>query len=154
MGKIYRPNVAAVIQRGDGCLLIGQRSDFPESWQFPQGGIDAGESPEQAVQREILEEVGIPSGAYSLGRRSGPHRYDFPSGPDRKGFCGQEQVYFLCALRDPAPRDADLAATCGEFAAILWVPVKGFPVHLAPPMKQSVYHQVLRDFFGTVEDWR
>ena len=53
MAKRYRPNVAAILQRGDGCVLIGQRADYPESWQFPQGGIDAGESPEDAARREI-----------------------------------------------------------------------------------------------------
>jgi putative (di)nucleoside polyphosphate hydrolase len=37
---VYRPNVAAILQRADGRVLIGQRSDFPESWQLPQGGLD------------------------------------------------------------------------------------------------------------------
>jgi putative (di)nucleoside polyphosphate hydrolase len=147
MAKPYRPNVAAILQRGDGCVLIGQRADYPESWQFPQGGIDAGESPEDAARREIAEEVGLAPDAYELTARSGPHRYDFPTGRDRRGHDGQEQIYFLCRLREADPQ-IDLRGTCGEFAAVRWVPTANFPVHLAPPMKQEVYREVLREFFG------
>lgn len=148
MKKRYRPNVAAILQRHDGLVLIGQRSDHPESWQFPQGGIDRGESPEEAVRREILEEVAVPAEAYRITARSGPYRYDFPNGPDRRGFWGQEQHYFLCALREEPETTIDLGATCGEFVAVRWVPVEDFPVDLAPPMKQAVYREVLRRHFG------
>jgi putative (di)nucleoside polyphosphate hydrolase len=152
MKKRYRPNVAAILQRPDGLVLIGQRSDFPESWQFPQGGIDEGESPEQALRREVQEEVGIAADAYQVTARSGPHRYDFPAGPDRRGFDGQEQVYFLCSLLGKTPPKPDLTGTCGEFSALRWVEVHDFPVHLAPPMKQEVYRTVLRQIFPRPAD--
>ncbi len=154
MKKRYRPNVAAILQRTDGLVLIGQRADYPESWQFPQGGIDRGETAEDAVRREIEEEVDIAPGAYTIAARSGPHRYDFPSGRDRRGHDGQEQIYFLCRLHGPVEPKIDLAATCGEFAAVRWVSVEGFPVHLAPPMKQDVYRAVLRGLFPGPEDSR
>jgi len=147
MAKRYRPNVAAILQRSDGCVLIGQRSDYPESWQFPQGGIDKGESAEDAARREIAEEVGLAPDTYELTARSGPHRYDFPAGRDRRGHDGQEQIYFLCRVRSDASHEIDLRGTCGEFAAVRWVPTADFPVHLAPPMKQKVYREVLREFF-------
>ena len=152
MKKRYRPNVAAILQRPDGLVLIGQRSDFPESWQFPQGGIDEGESPEQALRREVQEEVGIAADAYQVTARSGPHRYDFPAGPDRRGFDGQEQVYFLCSLLGKTPPKPDLTGTCGEFSALRWVEVHDFPVHFAPPMKQEVYRTVLRQIFPRPAD--
>ena len=66
MPKLYRPNVAAIIRRTDGRVLLGQRSDFPESWQFPQGGVDEGESPADAVRREVLEETGLSDALYDL----------------------------------------------------------------------------------------
>jgi putative (di)nucleoside polyphosphate hydrolase len=147
MTKRYRPNVAAILQRADGRVLIGQRSDFPESWQLPQGGVDEGETAEDALRREVLEEVGIEPDEYTVAEQTGPHRYDFPFGQDRRGFHGQEQFYFLCRLRDAAAEEVDLSTTCGEFQAVRWVAVQDFPVHLAPPMKQDVYREVLGRLF-------
>ncbi len=152
MKKRYRPNVAAILQRPNGLVLIAQRSDYPESWQFPQGGVDRDESSEEAVRREIEEEVGIAPEAYTIAAQSGPHRYDFPGGFDRRGNAGQEQVYFLCRLHEDEPPAIDLAKTCGEFTAVRWVPVAGFPVHLAPPMKQAVYREVLQLLFDVGGD--
>jgi putative (di)nucleoside polyphosphate hydrolase len=149
MTERYRPNVAAIIQRGDGKLLIAQRSDYPECWQFPQGGIDKGEDPRAAVKREIQEEIALPATAYRIVEQRGPYRYNFPKGPDHRGFVGQEQTYFLCRLLGDPPPSIDLDhAGCGEFLAVRWVGVEGFPVHLAPPMKQGVYANVITDFFG------
>jgi putative (di)nucleoside polyphosphate hydrolase len=152
MPKRYRPNVAAVLQRADGRVLIGQRSDYPDSWQLPQGGIDRGESAEEALRREVLEEVGIGPDRYAITARTGPHRYDFPFGEDRRGYGGQEQTYFLCRLKETGDAEVDLSATCGEFQAVRWVEVENFPVHLAPPMKQQVYRDVLERLFATSED--
>ena len=148
MEKRYRPNVAAVLQLPDGRVLIGQRSDYPESWQFPQGGIDRNETPEQALRREVAEETGIREEAYRIAARTGPVRYDFPLGPDRRGYHGQEQIYFLCALKEAEPPVFEPETTCGEFAAVRWVGVEDFPVHLAPPMKQQAYREVLRRLFS------
>ena len=152
MPKRYRPNVAAVLQRADGRVLIGQRSDFPESWQFPQGGIDKGETAEDALRREVLEEVGIGPEEYTIAEQTGLHRYDFPFGQDRRGFHGQEQSYFLCRLHEKRAEEVDLSATCGEFQSVRWVAVQNFPVHLAPPMKQEVYREVLGRLFPQTED--
>ena len=152
MTKRYRPNVAAILQRADGRVLIGQRSDFPESWQLPQGGIDEGETAEDALRREVLEEVGIGPDEYTIAEQTGPHRYDFPFGQDRRGFHGQEQSYFLCRLREACPEEVDLSVTCGEFQAVRWVAVQDFPVHLAPPMKQQVYREVIGRLFPQSKD--
>ena len=53
----FRPNVAAILRRPDGRILIGERHDFPGSWQFPQGGIHGTETPEEALRRELAEEL-------------------------------------------------------------------------------------------------
>ena len=154
MPKPYRPNVAAIIQRADGRVLIGQRSDYPQSWQFPQGGIDRGESAEQALGREVHEEVGLADYLYEVTEQRGLYRYDFPKGPDRRGFHGQEQTYFLCRLRGPDTPECDPAKTCGEFTALQWVEIGDFPFDAVPPMKREVYRAVLRDFFGHETDSR
>jgi len=148
MGKRYRANVAAILQRADGKILIARRSDYPESWQFPQGGVGKGESAEEALSREVAEEVALPAGRYRIAAERGGYRYDFPHGPDKRGYDGQEQVYFLCRLEEGAESEIDPGRGCGEFTEASWVDVDSFPHHLVPPMKQEVYRRVLGDFFG------
>lgn len=147
MKNHHRPNVAAILRRPDGRVLIGQRSDHPSCWQFPQGGVDRGESPREALGREVEEEVGLPRESYRVVAERGPYIYDFPGGPDRRGHLGQCQTYFLCDLAAAEPV-IDLAGTCGEFLAVRWVEPAAFPLGLVPPMKQEVYRRVLADFFG------
>ena len=148
MAKRYRPNVAAILQRSDGLVLIARRSDFPESWQFPQGGVAGDESPEEALRREVNEEVALPARSYRIAARRDGYRYDFPSGPDNRGFHGQDQTYFHCLVGEGEEEKADAAKGCGEFTELRWVAVKDFPFHLVPPMKQAVYRRVLDDFFA------
>ena len=74
--KPYRPNVGIALFNASGQVLIGRRfrDDGPEiilpglEWQMPQGGIDAGEDPREAVMRELWEETGV--GQRRLSRRN------------------------------------------------------------------------------------
>jgi 8-oxo-dGTP pyrophosphatase MutT (NUDIX family) len=54
----YRLNVGIIVINDNGKLLLCKRKKI-DSWQFPQGGIDFGESPLKAAKRELYEEVGI-----------------------------------------------------------------------------------------------
>ena len=56
--KEYRPNVAVIIVNLSGKVLWCQRKQH-DGWQFPQGGIDKGETPVEAALRETKEEVGL-----------------------------------------------------------------------------------------------
>jgi putative (di)nucleoside polyphosphate hydrolase len=145
-GPIYRPNVAAIIRRPDHKILVGERSDVPGSWQFPQGGIKPGETPEQALERELLEEVSLPGGAYRIIERKGPYRYLFDKGRTKEGFHGQEQTYFLVELVpgfEPKPETSD-----PEFSALNWIVPSEFKIEWVPPFKREVYRKVLSLFFG------
>ena len=55
----FRPNVGIVICNEDDQVLWGRRVNGRDSWQFPQGGIHRGETPEVAMYRELEEEVGL-----------------------------------------------------------------------------------------------
>ena len=65
----FRSNVAIVIGDGNGRLFWAKRLG-QTAWQFPQGGIDRGESVEDALYRELFEEVGLESGDVSVIQRS------------------------------------------------------------------------------------
>jgi putative (di)nucleoside polyphosphate hydrolase len=51
----YRANVAAILRRTDGKILIGERADITYAWQFPQGGVKNNETLHEALQRELKE---------------------------------------------------------------------------------------------------
>ena len=103
MEKKYRPNVAAVILSNAypfKCeFFVARRADLNDVWQFPQGGIDEGESPKEALLRELKEEIGT-NKVEILSEYPEWLSYDFPSGASKKlyPFDGQTQKYFLVRL--------------------------------------------------------
>jgi putative (di)nucleoside polyphosphate hydrolase len=95
----FRPNVGIVLARPDGKVWLGRRADTPgpRNWQFPQGGVDEGESLEEAARRELYEETGARSVSL-LGRTEEWLAYRFPEGYRRskaaRGWLGQKQIWF------------------------------------------------------------
>lgn len=143
----YRPNVAFILQNAAGELLIGERGDLAGCWQFPQGGVKPGESLDQALAREVLEEICLPPDCYEVVRHLGPYRYEFANGRKKEGFDGQEQHYYLARLLGP-PSLVFQHPLGEEFARIRWVRPEDYSLDWIAPMKRAVYAQVFRDFFS------
>lgn len=147
----YRPNVAALVVNQQGMLLVCERANVPGAWQFPQGGVDPGESLREALHREIREEIGLSPGHYEvLGKREG-YRYLYP--PDvrsrklrKHGSHGQEQTYFLIRLKAKAP-EIDVNQKPREFRDHQWIKPEDFRIDWLPEFKRDVYREVMRDFF-------
>lgn len=100
----YRPNIGIILTNADGKALWGRRA-ARDGWQFPQGGIRAHESVEQALYRELHEEIGLSrSHVEVLGRTREWLRYDIPAefrrraGKREQVFRGQKQIWFLLRL--------------------------------------------------------
>ncbi len=147
----YRPNVAALIVNSVGNLLICERMTIPGAWQFPQGGVDSGESLEEALYREVREEVGLESRHYDVVERRDGYRYLYPEHARGKklrkhGSHGQEQTYFLCRLRQDAPQ-VNVNQKQREFRAYRWILPVEFDLDWLPGFKRDVYREVMRDFF-------
>ncbi len=142
----YRPNVAAILRNDRGEILICERIDADGSWQFPQGGVDAGETPERSLARELREEISVRPKDFRVVERRGPYRYLFPEGRMKKGFRGQEQLYFLVDFIGPESR-IDLATKHPEFKSFRWIQPAEFQIAWLPPMRREVYRAVFRDFF-------
>ncbi len=121
MEKPFRPCVVAVIRDAKGQVLAGERSDRPGAWQLPQGGIDPGEEPEEALMRELQEEIG--SDGLCIRSRSGDWiRYNFPETVNREmlqDFQGQQQIWFL--LEFLPGKGPDLSLSDGEFRDVRWM---------------------------------
>ncbi len=145
----YRPGVGAVLLNRDGLVFVGQRIDMAgEAWQLPQGGLDPGEEPRDAVLRELAEEIGT-NQAEIIACSSRPFRYDLPKeliGTVWHGrYRGQEQWWF--ALRfTGTDADIDLKAhKHPEFRAWRWVAMADLP-RLAIGFKRKLYEDVVAEF--------
>ena len=120
MNEKYRENVLAVIIDREKKILVGERADRPGVWQMPQGGIDKGENSEQALMRELREEIGT-NMVTIIRKLDTKISYDFPeelSGDIMKKYRGQIQDWFLLELKEEA--DLDLNKSLGEFKALDW----------------------------------
>ncbi len=78
MAEWFRRNAGAVVFRDDKKVLICRRNDMPDSWQFPQGGIEDGETPAMAGTRELKEETSL-EGLKRIITLDEPARYYFPA---------------------------------------------------------------------------
>ena len=144
----YRKNVAIVVVNKDGKILACQRSDIENAWQIPQGGIDEGETAEEALFRELEEELGT-SAVEIIGRLPGSISYDWPEKLHWRGYQGQEQIYYLVRVN----KDSDIrlfSQPTEEFSSCEWVSVTEFFSRLSG-FKKAAYTQgisQLQEMFG------
>ena len=146
--KRYRPNVAAIVLSSrypdEVEFFIAQRSDVPDSWQFPQGGIDEGENPKEALLRELKEEIGTDE-VEIIAEYPDWVSYDFPKTIAKKmyPYDGQRQKYFLVRLK-PGAR-IDLETKDPEFSDYKFVPYRELFKYVTF-FKRPVYKKVLEYF--------
>ena len=143
-----RQNAAAVIENSEGLILACERRNIRGAWQVPQGGIDEGESAEDAVLREIREETGIDSKFLKIVAKSSKVSYLFPrsvSWKSNKGkFDGQEQVYFRIKIADSGWK---LAEETEEFVSFEWITRKEMVARIVP-FKKDCYIKAFKELFG------
>lgn len=146
--KKYRPNVAAVILSARYPLvcefLIARRNDIKDVWQFPQGGIDEGESVKEALFRELKEEIGTDK-IEILASYPQQLKYDFPKTVAKRmyPFDGQSQTYFLVKLKNAAK--INLNTKHPEFDDYRFVKRKEI-FDLVTYFKRPVYQKVINYF--------
>ena len=150
----YRPNVAIVLVNGKNQVFWGKRIK-EHAWQFPQGGIKHGETPVQAMYRELEEEIGLQSDHVKiLGRTRDWLRYEVPekwlrrwkdgeSDAGARGtYRGQKQIWFLLRMTG---RDCDVKLRGSghpEFDAWRWNEY-WVPLENVIEFKREVYRQAL-----------
>jgi putative (di)nucleoside polyphosphate hydrolase len=146
----YRPCVGLMLFNRHGQVFVGKRIDQTvEGWQMPQGGIDDGEAPAEAVLRELKEETGTDK-AEVIGEMENWLTYDLPAhlvGIAFHGkYRGQRQKWF--ALRFLGQdSDIDLHTHQPEFAEWKWVDMAALP-GLIVPFKRDTYAAVIAAFRG------
>ena len=146
----FRPNVGIILLNQRNQVFWGKRIRT-HSWQFPQGGIDRGESPEQAMFRELHEEVGLhPNHVRVVARTRDWLRYEVPDRyirRDARGhYKGQKQIWYLLQL---VGHDWDLnlrATNHPEFDAWRWNDY-WVPLDAVVEFKRGVYDMALTELF-------
>ena len=146
--KNYRPNVAAIVLSAKYPLkceiFIASRTDVENAWQFPQGGIDDGESADEALHRELEEEIGTRD-IEIIAEYPEWVSYDFPPAIAKKmyPFDGQIQKYYLVKLKKGAK--VNINTKIPEFSEYKFVPTKNIYDYITF-FKRTVYKQVLKYF--------
>jgi putative (di)nucleoside polyphosphate hydrolase len=144
----YRPNVGIVLCNWKNEVFWGKRVR-QHAWQFPQGGIKQGETPEGAMYRELKEEVGLePRHVQVLGRTRDWLRYDVPERWLRREwrghYRGQKQIWYLLRL---IGRDCDVRLRTSakpEFDAWRWNEY-WVPLESVVEFKREVYQKALEE---------
>ena len=144
----FRPNVGIVLLNQRNQVFWGKRLRT-HSWQFPQGGIKHGETPEQAMYRELHEEVGLTTDHVRiLARTRNWLRYEVPDRFIRREarghYRGQKQIWFLLQLTG---RDSDMnlrATSHPEFDAWRWNDY-WIPLDVVIDFKREVYQHALTE---------
>lgn len=147
-GKNYRPNVAAIVLSAAypaKCeIFIASRVDIKDAWQFPQGGIDEGETPEQALFRELEEEIGT-NEVEIIAEYPGWVSYDFPPSVAKNmtPYDGQTQKYYLVKLKKGAK--INIETEVPEFSEYKFVKSAKLNDYITF-FKRTVYKKVLKYF--------
>jgi putative (di)nucleoside polyphosphate hydrolase len=131
-----------------GLVFVGKRIDQTvEGWQMPQGGIDKGEEPREAVIRELREEAGTDK-AEIIAEMDEWVTYDLPAhlvGVAFHGkYRGQRQKWFAMRFTGQ-DSDIDLHAHEPEFSTWKWLAIEELP-RLIVPFKRDTYAQVIAAF--------
>ena len=146
--KNFRPNVAAIILSSkypQKCeIFIASRIDISNAWQFPQGGIDDGESIKEALFRELEEEIGTRD-VEIIAEYPTWVSYEFPPIIAQKmyPYDGQKQKYYLVKLKKGAK--ININTEIPEFSEYKFVSSKEIYEHITF-FKRTVYKQVLKHF--------
>ena len=152
----FRLNVGIIICNPRGRLLWTKRIG-QDAWQFPQGGMRPGESLEEALYRELLEEVGLSAADVSILKQTrGWLRYRLPERLIRRGpgrLCiGQKQKWFLLSL--DSGDDSIQLSRCEqpEFDDWRWIDYWE-PMKQVVRFKRAVYRRALTEFRGTRDEY-
>lgn len=145
----YRLNVGIILANGDGNLFWARRIGGQNAWQFPQGGIQRDETPQDALYRELREETGLaPEHVEVVGCTQSWLRYRLPKRLVRRDILpvciGQKQRWFLLRfIGEESHVKLDLSSK-PEFDSWRWVDY-WYPLKEVVSFKRKVYEAALNE---------
>lgn len=143
----YRKGVGAILKnRNDNYIYLFQRNDFPNTWQGPEGGIDGNETEENAIYREIQEEIGIDANKLKLIKKSDYYKYNYPNDEIKYDFIGQKKRFFLFDfLGDLTDFNFKNENHLQEFRDARTFTTKD-AINLIPEFKKDIYKKIFNEF--------
>jgi len=144
----FRPNVGIILANSQGQVLWARRIG-QSSWQFPQGGINEGETPEQAMYREVEEEIGLKASDIEIvAVTRGWLRYRLPKRMIRHHslpVCiGQKQKWYLLKIISDDTAININATDSPEFDGWRWVSY-WYPLGQVISFKREVYRKAMKE---------
>jgi len=155
MRQWYRRNAGIVVCNRHKLVLLCQRIDIDNSWQFPQGGIEKGESVKDAAIRELLEETSLSDVKHIISLTE-PARYTFPpqviASMQKRGFTniGQD-IFWSLFLFEGDNTQINLQTPEPEFKSFKWVTLQE-AFDLCVDFKKPAYAVALQKFSQLIED--
>ena len=160
MSQQYRHAVSALVVRPvelcspDGCLtryelLVVHKPRINDAWQLPQGGMEEGESLEQAALRELEEETGLKNLTVTRVSEQN-YRYDFPPEflerfqPMNRG----QTLSFVLVL---VPRETEIAVDRNEIDSAAWILPEQLPLYLKREEYREIVEKVIRECLVHIE---
>ncbi|MFL1780385.1 RNA pyrophosphohydrolase [Candidatus Hepatincolaceae symbiont of Richtersius coronifer] len=144
MEIIYRQGVGAVVINKDNKVLMAQRLDNSSAWQMPQGGIEPNETLEEALLRELKEEIGTNNIKILAKTNLLRYKIELPNNSINKdfNFNGQEQVWFFVKFLG---KDSDINVNTPkpEFSQWKWMPHEEIPNKIVS-FKKQLYQDIIK----------
>jgi len=156
----FRANVGIIVANQSRELLWARRAGSNDAWQFPQGGVNQGETPLAAAYRELFEEVGLRrQDVKLLGQTRSWLRYRLPQqywrlDANAQPLCiGQKQIWFLFRLIQSDDHVHLNRMRSPEFDKWRWVSY-WYPLHHVVDFKKDVYRRALRELAPLIHTTR
>lgn len=145
-GDVFRAGVGLLILDRDSRALMFERSDIRGAWQLPQGGLNAGEDPETAAWRELLEETGLERTHVELEHVGDAWiGYELPVHMrSPKTGRGQVHRWFVFRLREGADLPTLPLGELAEFRNRRWTPLPELLDQVAG-FRRAAYEALLRE---------
>lgn len=148
MPPVYRKGVGIILLNQAGQVFAGARCDMPDMhWQLPQGGIDDGETPPDALMRELKEEIGTDS-AKILCESQGWYHYDFPPELAKRcwhgQYAGQMQKWYCLSFLG-IDQDINIATQHPEFKDWQWMNFRDL-IQKTVLFKRALYQSLAKEF--------
>lgn len=157
MPDLYRLNAGIVVFNRQRRVLLCKRNDVADSWQFPQGGIEKGETVAQAALRELKEETSLEN-VTLVQSLSKPARYTFPpqirEKMQKRGFLniGQD-IYWSLVFFGGSDGEINLNTAEPEFSQYRWGSLDD-ACNLIVDFKKQAYKQAKEAFEKTIQTYK